>query len=111
MYLNTGNGRHIREKRIVGIFDMDTATVCVATRQFLSRAQKEGRVADSDGDIPKSFILCQKEDKKQKKARKEKGEKSSEVILCKFSSGVLFGRIGNEQALTASVEESGEDIT
>ncbi len=109
MYLNTGNGRYIRDKRIIGIFDMDTATVCIATRQFLSRTQKDGRVADSGEDIPKSFLLCDKE-KNNKKARKEKREKQSEVILCKFSSGVLFGRIGNEQALSAP-DDGGEEET
>lgn len=109
MYLNIGNGRYIREKRIVGIFDMDTATVCIATRQFLSRMQREGRVSPADADIPKSFLLLDKKkekDKSKKRAQKEEKEKS--IVLCKFSSGVLFGRIGNEQALSAP-DESGEE--
>lgn len=103
MYLNTGSGKNLRTRRIIGIFDMDTATVCIATRSFLSKMQKEGCVRDTDGDIPKSFILADSIESTEKinKKQKRKEKKTSELILCKFSSGVLFGRIGNGQALAA----------
>ena len=107
MYINTGSGKNIRSKRVIGIFDMDTATVCIATRNLLSRMQKEGRVRDTDGDIPKSFILADKEIIKKKDKTKKR---ESELILCKFSSGVLFGRIDNEQALTAQIDDGEEDL-
>ncbi len=107
MYISTGNGKNIRSRRVIGIFDMDTATVCVATRNLLSRMQKEGCVRDTDGDIPKSFILADKEILKKKDKTKKK---ESEIILCKFSSGVLFGRIDNEQALTAQTDGGDEDL-
>lgn len=111
MYLNIGNGRYIREKRIIGIFDMDTATVCIATRQFLSRMQKEGHVNSGDADIPKSFLLLdKKEEKDKRKKRAQREQKEKRIVLCKFSSGVLFGRIGNEQSLSAP-DESGEEET
>ena len=96
MYLNTGNGKYLRKKRILGIFDMDSATVCVATRRTLSKMEKEGRVLDADGEIPKSFLLLDKEDQKESKKDKRKDkikDKKQEILLCKFSSGVLFGRL------------------
>ncbi len=107
MYVSIGNGKNMRSRRVIGIFDMDTATVCVSTRNFLSRMQKEGRVRDTDGDIPKSFILADKEITKKKEKTKKK---ESEITLCKFSSGVLFGRIDNEQALTAQIDDGEEDL-
>ena len=95
MYLNTGNGKYLRSSRILGIFDMDSATVCVATRRALSKMEREGRVKDADGEIPKSFILLdeKKEKKRKKENKKIKENKSTTVMLCKFSSSVLFGRL------------------
>ena len=42
---------------IVGIFDMDTATVAVDTRKFLSKKEKEGRTTVTTGEIPVSFVV------------------------------------------------------
>ena len=111
MYINTGSGKNIRSRRVIGIFDMDSATVCIATRNLLSKMQKEGSVVDTDGDIPKSFILADKEvEKIRDKRNKTPKSKQSEIILCKFSSGVLFGRIDNEQALAALSDSGEEDL-
>ena len=46
----------MREKSIIGIFDMDNASTSKWTRAFLSRAEKEGEVVPFD-DLPASFIL------------------------------------------------------
>ena len=48
MYVHAGNSRIIRTKSIIGIFDMDTATMAPATREFLKRAEKDGRAAPGD---------------------------------------------------------------
>ena len=96
MYLHLGNGKYIKSSRVVGIFDMDTATVCVATRRFLSEGEKEGRVSSADGELPKAFLLLSDRTvvrrARGRKIKKEKGEKKEGVLLSKFSSGVLFGR-------------------
>lgn len=44
MYLHVGNKRYIREKNILGIFDMDNATVAGQTRSFLAQMQNKGLV-------------------------------------------------------------------
>ena len=57
MFLHAGNGRNIRQKDIIGIFDMDNATVSHVTRKYLSAEQKKNAVEAVADEIPKSFIL------------------------------------------------------
>ena len=56
MYINIGNDMAVREKSIIGIFDMDNTSTSRRTREFLSRAEKNGEVVPCD-DLPKSFLL------------------------------------------------------
>ena len=56
LYLSIGNDFAVREKSIIGIFDMDNTTTSKRTREFLSKAEKEGQVVPCD-DLPKSFVL------------------------------------------------------
>jgi len=56
MYLNIGKDMAVREKSIIGIFDMDNTSTSKRTREFLTKAEKEGQVVPCD-DLPKSFIL------------------------------------------------------
>ena len=60
MFLHIGNNKNIRKKNIIGIFDADTATISAVTRRFLSAAQKRGEVETANEEIPKSFILYEK---------------------------------------------------
>ena len=56
MYLSIGNDMAVRESSVIGIFDMDNTTTSKRTREFLSKAEKEGAVIPCD-DLPKSFVL------------------------------------------------------
>ena len=56
MYLNIGSDMAVRDKSIIGIFDMDNTSTSRRTREFLSNAEKEGQVVPCD-DLPKSFVL------------------------------------------------------
>ena len=56
MYLNIGNDMAVRDKSIIGIFDIDNTSTSKRTREFLARAEKEGQVVPCD-DLPKSFVL------------------------------------------------------
>ena len=58
MYLHLGQDTILRTKEILGIFDLDTA-LSKHTRDFLARAEKEGRVVNVTGELPKSFIVTQ----------------------------------------------------
>ena len=58
MYLNIGNDMAVREKSIIGIFDLDNTSTSRRTLEFLDKAEAEGQVVPCD-DLPKSFILTQ----------------------------------------------------
>ena len=57
MYLHLGQDCIIRTKEILGIFDLDSATLSKHTRDYLTRAEKEGRVVNVTTELPKSFIV------------------------------------------------------
>ena len=80
IYLNVGSGKSIPERDIVGIFDMDTASVGKETKQFLSMMQKRGSVISDLGDIPKSFVMYST-------------EKGTEIALLKFSSSSVENKV------------------
>ena len=46
----------VRDKSIIGIFDLDNTSVSKRTQLFLNKAEQEGQVVPCD-DLPKSFVL------------------------------------------------------
>jgi hypothetical protein len=46
----------VRDRSVIGIFDLDNTPTSKRTRLFLERAEKEGRVVPCD-ELPKSFLL------------------------------------------------------
>ncbi len=58
MYLHLGGDVVILKKSIVGIFDLDTATISKHTKNYLTLAEKEGRVVNVSYELPKSFVVC-----------------------------------------------------
>ena len=56
MYLNIGNDLSVRDRNIIGIFDMDNTSTSKRTREFLDNAEDQGQVVPCD-DLPKSFIV------------------------------------------------------
>ena len=59
MFLHLNKNTTLWRGDIIGVFDMDTATQTATGREFLQRAQKEGRLitAVETFAIPKSFIV------------------------------------------------------
>ena len=57
MYLSIGNDMAVRDKSIIGIFDLDNTSTSKRTREFLDAAEKNGEVVPCD-DLPKSFVLA-----------------------------------------------------
>ena len=60
MFLHIGEDTLIRDKEIIGIFDMDTSTVNKATRDYLKKAEQEKRVVYVIYDLPKCFVVTDK---------------------------------------------------
>ena len=46
----------VREKNIIGIFDLDNTSTSKRTREFLEKCEQEGQVVPCD-DLPKAFVL------------------------------------------------------
>jgi hypothetical protein len=95
MILHIGNGKTVHQRDIIGIFDMDNTTVTAAGREYLARAQREGRVSYADYDIPRSFILCVEGDSKHTpphKRQKSDKNQADKVILSHISSLSLAAR-------------------
>lgn len=57
MYLYIGNNKNINEKRIIGIFDMESATMSEVTKNFLKVAQKNDKIENISRDLPKCFVV------------------------------------------------------
>lgn len=80
MFLHIGNNRNIRKSMIIGIFDMDTATVSQITKKYLNGVQGEYLLEAASYDLPKSFVLYE-----------EHGE--SKVCFSPLSTAALKGRM------------------
>ena len=58
MYLHLGQEVVVRHADIIGVFDMDNTTISPHTRDFLRKAENDGRVTYVSMDLPKSFTVC-----------------------------------------------------
>lgn len=76
MYLYLGGDTAVRSSDIIGIFDMDTSTVNKATRDYLSKAEKEKRIVYVNYDLPKSFVVCK-----------------NKIYVCPLNTATLFKRL------------------
>lgn len=84
MYLHTGAGVILREKDIVGIFDLDGKMTTPDTAAFLRRAEKDGITEMAGDDLPKCFILAAPPAKH--------GSSTEKVIFSHISAKVLAAR-------------------
>ena len=58
MYVHLGQSAVLPHREILGIFDLDNASWAYKTREFLERAEREGRTIWLTEDLPRSFILA-----------------------------------------------------
>ena len=80
MYLHLGQSVMVHHSDILGIFDLDNASWAYKTREFLDRAEEEGRVISACGDLPRSFVVTGTGDR-------------TTVYLSQLSSAALTGRV------------------
>ena len=83
MYVYLGGDAALEESRIVGLFEMDNTSWSYLTREFLSRAEREGRIRTAAEDIPRSFTLCD----------------DGNVILTQPSTAVLARRLDDQERI------------
>lgn len=60
MYLHLGQDTVITTDNIIGIFDIDECTISKKTRDYLAVAEKRKRVVNVSFELPKSFVVCEK---------------------------------------------------
>ena len=80
MYLHLGQSVVVPCREILGIFDLDNASWAYKTREFLARAEAEGRAVWLGEDLPRSFVLV----------GEEKG--TATVYISQLSSAALLRR-------------------
>ena len=78
MYIHIGENKVLRKKDILFVFDMDSSTVSVHTRNYLNKAQREGKVISVSLDLPKSFIVT----------------RDGWVYLSTFNTSTIVSKIG-----------------
>ena len=59
MYLHLGQDVVVKSDQIIGIFDLEKATLSKRTKAFLANATKQGRVVTVSYEMPKSFIVTE----------------------------------------------------
>ena len=99
MRLSLGAGVSVAAEDILGIFDMDTATVSPVTKKFLNTAQKNGCVSVVGEELPKSFVIVAP---RVRLVPGDSGEKTTnkttmngtKVALSQFAPSTLCGRDG-----------------
>jgi len=82
MYLHLGNETVVNTKDVIGIFDLDNATLSRHTRKFLADCEKRREVINVSFELPKSFTVCAEKNKKQT------------VYISQISSSTLLKRMG-----------------
>jgi len=80
MYIPIGSDMAVRDRSILGIFDLDNTTCSKHTRAFLKEAEQNGQVITVSEDLPKSFLLTS-----------EYG--MDRVYLCQFNAATLEKRM------------------
>ena len=58
MYLYIGQNEILPEKRVIGVFDLDKCGAGRRTKEYLSRAERDGAVLDASGKLPRSFVVA-----------------------------------------------------
>ncbi|MDO4459676.1 MAG: DUF370 domain-containing protein [Clostridia bacterium] len=62
MYLHLGGDTVVNTDEIIGIFDLESASVSRHTRKYFARLEKEGKVINVSYELPKSFIVTNGKD-------------------------------------------------
>ena len=80
MYIDIGQNKIINGDKIIGIFDLDTATVSKKTRDFLKDKELKKEIVYVNIDLPKSFILYN-------------NEQNEKVFVCQYLPSTIIKRI------------------
>ena len=88
MYLSIGNDMAVRDRSIIGIFDLDGKITTADTAAFLRRAEKDHVAELAGDDLPKCFLVAVP----NKNTRRIRRRRKCRVILSHLSTAALGGR-------------------
>lgn len=83
MYLHLGQDVVVKMSEVVGIFDLEKASISKYTKSFLSNATKQNIVTTVSYEMPKSFVVC---------THNEKGKRETRVYISQISCATLNKR-------------------
>ncbi|MBQ7800241.1 MAG: DUF370 domain-containing protein [Oscillospiraceae bacterium] len=63
MFLHLGNECVVNKGDIIGVFDIENTSVSKDTKAFLSAVSKMGKVVYVTSELPKSFVVCERDGK------------------------------------------------
>lgn len=82
MYIHLGNNVMLPTNEIIGIFDIENTSISKRTRDFLNRAEKQGKVITITYDLPRTFVIA------------GKTQEDAKVYISQISSQTLLKRTG-----------------
>ena len=63
MFLHLGNECVVKKRDIIGVFDIENTSVSKDTKGFLAAISKMGEVVYVTNELPKSFVVCERDGK------------------------------------------------
>ncbi len=57
MYIPIGLDLSVRDRAVIGVFDLDNTSWSKRTREFLQHAEEHGEIVEATDSLPKSFVL------------------------------------------------------
>ncbi len=63
MFLHLGNECVVKKGDIIGVFDIENTSVSKDTKAFLAAVSKMGKVVYVTNELPKSFVVCERDGK------------------------------------------------
>ncbi len=82
MYIHLGNNVMLPTQDIIGIFDLENTSISKRTRDFLNKAEKDGKVITVSYDLPRSFVVA------------GKNKENVKIYISQISSQTLLKRTG-----------------
>jgi hypothetical protein len=88
--VHLGQNTIVPEELVVGVFDLDNASSARLTREFLTRAEQDGRVINISDALPKSFVIT----KQKNSPFSRRNEGRDYVYLSPLGAGTISKRGG-----------------
>lgn len=62
MYLHLGQSVVVRQRDVLGIFDIENSSISKVTKAYLAAAQKQNKVINVTEELPKSFVVVREKE-------------------------------------------------